>query len=95
MQMQDKQIGVWFASATVLWGFAVLLITAGGIVGLASNGDGNEVATVSMVIGLWVTGAAMTLSIKHMFCRYNRLIRDAFEMGRDAERGERSLHSLR
>lgn len=79
----DRSISATSVAAWALW-------IIGGVVVLTDVFVGPPI----MGVGLWTTGAAMVLSIRRMLCRQADRQREAFEMGRDFERGS-ELHSVR
>lgn len=92
--MNDRTVSIGCLAAIGLWGLTVLLILAGTIVGLVDD-DRDHLAIVLslMAHGLACSAAAATVSIRYMFNKQNRLLRSAFELGRDAAAG--SVRSMR
>lgn len=80
----ERQITVVYVVATILWVSTFVLIAAGGVAGMMWGSDGFHMANVLMCSGLALSAAAATVSIRAMLCRQNRLLREAFEYGRDS-----------
>lgn len=82
--MQDQEISLRAAIAAALW-------LAGTFLVLADIFTKYEVGQ----LGLVTVGAAMVLNVRSFFCHMHRQMQDAFELGRDYERGESAVRSIR
>lgn len=73
--ISDRTISTTFAASALLWtvGLGFMLL---GLLDLRFMGA-----------GLWLSGLGGVLSIRRMFCGHEGRMRNAFELGRDHERG--------
>lgn len=86
--MVEKTISLSCVAATGLWCLTFLLIFAGSVTGLVSGNDHGWVIAALMAHGLAFSAAAATMSIRLMIRKQNHLLREAFELGRDASRSQ-------
>lgn len=80
--ISDKDISATSAASWTLWTLGGVLVVIGAFFDLWFTG-----------VGLWLSGIGGVLSIRRMLCRDTERRQNAFELGRDWERG--SVHSLR
>jgi hypothetical protein len=71
--------------------FATALWVGGSVMVLLNAVIGIEVGQV----GLACIGGAMVLNVRGFFCRMHSEMRDAFQMGRDYERGQARVRAIR
>lgn len=79
--MEDRDISIGCVVAVLMWAATCVLL------GLGWALDHQYVA----LIGLACSAAAATASIRHYHVTSNRIIRNAFELGRDSAR-IRAMH---
>jgi hypothetical protein len=80
-------------AAVSLWALTFVLIFAGTVVALVNHDRYLAIVLALMAHGLACSAAAATVSIRYMLKKQYRLIRAAFELGRDA--GPTSVRSMR
>ena len=91
--MSDKTVSVTCVAAIGLWSLTWVLIFAGTIVALVDHDEYLAVVLSLMSHGLACSAAAATVSIRYMLKKQYRLMRSAFELGRDA--GGAPVRSMR
>lgn len=84
--MVERTVSVTCVAAIGLWVTTFVLILAGSIVGLVSGNEHGWAIAALMAHGLAFSAAAATMSIRLMIRKQNHLLRDAFELGRDASK---------
>lgn len=82
--MSEKTVSVTCVAAIGLWALTWVLISAGTIVALVDHDEYLAVVLSLMAHGLACSAAAATVSIRFMLKKQYRLMRSAFELGRDA-----------
>ena len=80
----EKQVSLTCVAAIGLWTATFLFILSGTVVGFVTGDEHMHVILALMAHGLACSAAAATVSIRLMFKRQNKLLRDAFELGRDS-----------
>lgn len=88
--MLERDVNLVCVAATVLWIGTFALIATGALVGMVASW---HAANVLMCFGLALSAAAATVTIKAMLSQQNRLLRDAFDLGKDA--GQAGLRQIR
>lgn len=87
----ERQVSVGCIVAGVMWSLTVLLILAGTITAMvADQHSGFAVAIGLMAHGLACSAAAATVTIRNMLRRQSKLLRDAFQLGKEAGSGGRA-----
>lgn len=81
--MSDKHISATAGAAGVFWLAGLGLMVAGAF------------DLRLMGWGIWTTGVAGVLTVQRMMSAHQHMMRNAFELGRDYERRDASVHSLR
>lgn len=72
--LTDREVSIGCVVAYVLWGCVLLLLTLGWWLDEPHLGQ----------FGLAASAAAATATIRSYFVRQNRMMRNAFELGRDS-----------
>lgn len=81
----DRTVSLACVLATVLWTLTLLLIVAGSIAAITS--DGFSGLSMSLVAyGLACSAGAATVTIRNGQKHQDRLLSAAFDLGKDAER---------
>jgi hypothetical protein len=80
--MHEKHVTVGCLVAWVLWVSAFGLILTGAVTWIAWGNDDHGCALMSF--GMAFSAGAATATIRTFFATQNRLLRDAFELGREA-----------
>ena len=89
----EKVVTLTCVAAIALWSLTFVFVASGTVVGLLYRGDHvHPVVMMLMSYGLVCSAGAATVSIRLMFKRQNRLLRSAFELGRDAAPPVRRVH---
>lgn len=83
--MQDKEVSIRSVIAVMLWVGGTVLVALDLLLTRYRIGH----------FGLVCVGGAMTLQVRGYFCRLHRRMSEVFTMGRDYERGEGRVRSLR
>lgn len=81
--MSDRAVSVTAVASMALWVVSAGLMVAG------------FWDLHFMGCGLWLSAAAATCTIRKMLCEGEARARNAFELGRDYEREDASVRSLR
>ena len=81
---EEREVAVRTVVAVALWGIGIGFVLV-------------QIFTPFRVgqVGLVCVGGAMVLNVRGYFSRLDGQMRDAFQLGRDFERGERRVHSIR
>lgn len=91
--MNDRTVSLSCIAAVALWVVTFALIFTGTVVAIVDHRDLLPFALAFMAHGLACSAAAATVSIRYMFKKQNRFMRQAFDLGRDA--GPVSVRSMR
>lgn len=83
----EKTVSLTCVAAICLWGLTFVLIFSGSALGVATGDDHMPLVLTLMAHGLACSAAAATMSIRLMLRRQTRMLRDVFELGRDAGSG--------
>lgn len=84
--MFDREVSMGCVMSVTCWAGALLAMLTGTILLIvAPSLDSNLAAAALAVIAhaLALTAVAATVTVRQMFKQQNRLLRDAFDMGRD------------
>ena len=84
MEQGERSVSLTCVAAWGLWVGTFLLILASTVVGLVAHNDHLPVSLSLMAHGLACSAAAATVSIKSMLRNHDRLLRSAFDLGRDS-----------
>lgn len=80
----DRTVPVMCVVSAVLWTLTMVLIFAGTVTAVASESErGFAVSMSVMAHGLACSAAAATVTIRNMLKSQNRMLEDAFALGRD------------
>ena len=91
--MSEKTVSVTCVAAISLWGLTFVLIFTGTVVALVDHDEYLAIALAFLAHGLACSAGAATVSIRYMLKKQYRLMRSAFELGRDA--GGSQVRSVR
>ena len=82
--MTDRQISTTTVTASLLWALGMALI----VLDILTSRDTGE-------LGLYATCAGGVLNIRGFFCSLHQRETNAFEIGRDYERGASGVRRMR
>lgn len=80
--LNEKHITLGCLAAYGLWSLSLALLVTGTVVGLLTKDE--TLAMVIMAHALVCSAAAATATIRRFFVYQNKMVRNAFELGRDS-----------
>lgn len=89
----ERTVSLTCVAAIGMWALTFVLIFSGSTLAVVSEGRHLAIVLTLMAHGLACSAAAATFSIRTMFRKQNRLVREVFELGRDS--GEAAVRRMR